>query len=50
MEGTSAEKPKCQKKIVVGVCAMRRKANSKPMKAIIAKILEYYKVRRRRGC
>uniref|UniRef100_A0A914BWE0 Inositol hexakisphosphate and diphosphoinositol-pentakisphosphate kinase n=3 Tax=Acrobeloides nanus TaxID=290746 RepID=A0A914BWE0_9BILA len=30
------------KKIIIGICAMQRKANSKPMKAIMAKIMEYY--------
>uniref|UniRef100_A0AC34F8Q5 VIP1 N-terminal domain-containing protein n=1 Tax=Panagrolaimus sp. ES5 TaxID=591445 RepID=A0AC34F8Q5_9BILA len=34
--------PNGMKKIIIGVCAMQRKANSKPMKAIMQKILEYY--------
>ncbi|KAE9552296.1 hypothetical protein FO519_004482 [Halicephalobus sp. NKZ332] len=41
--GTRSETaPNGMKKIVIGVCAMERKANSKPMKAIMCKILEYY--------
>uniref|UniRef100_A0AC34QRI8 Inositol hexakisphosphate and diphosphoinositol-pentakisphosphate kinase n=1 Tax=Panagrolaimus sp. JU765 TaxID=591449 RepID=A0AC34QRI8_9BILA len=41
--GTKSETaPNGMKKIVIGVCAMERKANSKPMKAIMSKILEYY--------
>jgi len=41
--GTRSETaPNGMKKIVIGVCAMERKANSKPMKAIMSKILEYY--------
>uniref|UniRef100_A0A914XRI5 VIP1 N-terminal domain-containing protein n=1 Tax=Plectus sambesii TaxID=2011161 RepID=A0A914XRI5_9BILA len=31
-----------RKKIVIGVCAMKRKATSKPMREIMAKIIEYY--------
>ncbi|VDM46727.1 unnamed protein product [Toxocara canis] len=31
-----------RKKIVIGVCAMKRKATSKPMREIMAKIVEYY--------
>ncbi|KAI1731176.1 histidine phosphatase superfamily (branch 2) domain-containing protein [Ditylenchus destructor] len=31
------------KKIIIGVCAMHRKAHSKPMKAIMAKMCDYYK-------
>uniref|UniRef100_A0A7E4V0P5 Inositol hexakisphosphate and diphosphoinositol-pentakisphosphate kinase n=1 Tax=Panagrellus redivivus TaxID=6233 RepID=A0A7E4V0P5_PANRE len=34
--------PNGMKKIIIGVCAMQRKANSKPMRAIMSKILEYY--------
>uniref|UniRef100_A0A1I7ZMN2 Inositol hexakisphosphate and diphosphoinositol-pentakisphosphate kinase n=1 Tax=Steinernema glaseri TaxID=37863 RepID=A0A1I7ZMN2_9BILA len=30
------------KRIIIGICAMRRKATSKPMRAIMSKILEYY--------
>ncbi|KAK6728015.1 hypothetical protein RB195_005586 [Necator americanus] len=31
------------KKIRIGICAMNRKATSKPMKAIMSKIVDYYK-------
>ncbi|CEF63679.1 Inositol hexakisphosphate and diphosphoinositol-pentakisphosphate kinase [Strongyloides ratti] len=34
--------PENFRKIVIGLCAMHRKANSKPMKAIMAKMLQYY--------
>uniref|UniRef100_A0AC35TFL0 Inositol hexakisphosphate and diphosphoinositol-pentakisphosphate kinase n=1 Tax=Rhabditophanes sp. KR3021 TaxID=114890 RepID=A0AC35TFL0_9BILA len=35
-------KPAKFKRIVIGICAMDRKSSSKPMKAIIGKMLEYY--------
>ena len=31
------------KKIIIGICAMQRKANSKPMRSIMNKMVEYYK-------
>ncbi|VDN02137.1 unnamed protein product [Thelazia callipaeda] len=40
--GSSAGQSFSSKKIVIGVCTMRRKATSKPMQEIMTKILEYY--------
>uniref|UniRef100_A0A0K0DBS3 diphosphoinositol-pentakisphosphate 1-kinase n=1 Tax=Angiostrongylus cantonensis TaxID=6313 RepID=A0A0K0DBS3_ANGCA len=43
-EETSAFQSGSQgKKIRIGICAMNRKATSKPMRAIMSKIVDYYK-------
>ncbi|KAK0426672.1 hypothetical protein QR680_009837 [Steinernema hermaphroditum] len=39
---STSSTPSNIKRIIIGICAMRRKATSKPMRAIMSKILEYY--------
>ncbi|VDO24101.1 unnamed protein product [Haemonchus placei] len=43
-ESTAYQSGSQGKKIRIGICAMNRKATSKPMRAIMSKIVDYYKV------
>ncbi|XGW19256.1 hypothetical protein V3C99_003243 [Haemonchus contortus] len=42
-ESTAYQSGSQGKKIRIGICAMNRKATSKPMRAIMSKIVDYYK-------